>query len=102
MMFALALLVSVMQSPEATAQTDSTTYTTPAPVLKSVPFGAGERMEYVAKIGFQHVGRGSMALPGIEDARGRPAVQPPFQLKARALCFSANCVLEGGLDQATC
>jgi hypothetical protein len=101
LIFVLALLVSVVQSPEATAQTDSTTSTTPAPALKSVPFGAGERMEYVAKIGFQHVGRGSMEILGIEDVRGQPAVHTHFQLKGRALFFSANYVLESWIDQAT-
>ena len=101
LMFALALLVSVVQSPEATAQTDSMTSTTPAPVSKRFPFGAGERMEYVAKYGWNNIGRGSMEVVGVDDMRGRPAVHTKFQLKGRYLFFSANYVLESWVDQAT-
>ena len=100
MMFALTIcLVSVMAS-VATAQNDSTSYPTPSPVLKAVPFGAGERMEYVAKIGWNHVGTGSMETVGIEDVRGRPAVHTRFQLKGRWFLFSANYLLESWIDQA--
>jgi hypothetical protein len=100
LMFALALLVSVVQSPEATAQTDSTPSSTPAPVSKSFPFAAGERMEYVAKYGWNNIGRGSMEVVGVEDMRGRPAVHTKFQLKGRYLFFSANYVLESWVDRA--
>src|SRR5688500_18124579 len=100
MMFVLALLMGVVQSPEATAQADSMTSATPAAVMKSVPVSAGERMEYLAKLGFQHVGRGSMEILGVEDVRGRQAVHTHFQLKGRALFFSANYVLESWIDQA--
>jgi hypothetical protein len=98
---ALVLLTAFVRSPEATAQTDSTTVNTVTPATKPVPFGAGERMEYVAKLGFQHVGRGSMEIVDIEDVRGRPAVHTRFHLKGRALFFSANYLLESWVDQAT-
>ena len=101
LMFALTMLVAFVQSPTATAQTDSTTSSTPAPVLKAVPFGAGERMEYVAKLGPTNPGRGSMEIVGVEDVRGRMAVHTRFQLKGRALFFSANYLLESWVDQAT-
>ena len=100
-MIALAAAVLFIPSPAATAQTDATTSATVTPVLKPVPFGVGEKMEYVAKLGFQHVGRGSMEIVGIEDIRGRPAVHTNFQLKGRALFFSAHYVLESWVDQAT-
>jgi hypothetical protein len=101
LMVALALLVGAVQSPTAAAQTDSTTSAKVEPVTKAVPFGAGERMEYVAKLGWTHVGRGSMEIVGIEDVRGRPAVHTSFRLKGRALFFSASYLLESWVDQAT-
>lgn len=97
MMFALSLLMALVQAPAA-AQTDSSTYPTPTPVLKRFPFGAGERMDYVAKIGWNHVGTGSMETVGIEDVRGRPAMHTRFQLKGRWFLFSANYLLESWID----
>jgi hypothetical protein len=101
MLFVLTLLVAFVPSPTAGAQTDSTGYPTASPVLKAMPFAAGERMEYVARLGPANVGRGSMEVLGIEDVRGRPAVHTNFKLKGRALFFSANYVLESWIDQAT-
>ena len=99
-MFALTFFLAYVMASVATAQTDSTSYPTPSPVLKAVPFGAGERMEYIAKIGWNHVGTGSMETVGIEDVRGRPAVHTRFQLKGRWFLFSANYLLESWIDQA--
>lgn len=101
LLIALACLVTPVHLQQATAQTDSSTYSAPAPSTKVMPFGAGEKMEYVAKIGFTHVGRGSMETVGIEDVRGRSAVHTRFQLKGRALFYSANFLLESWVDQAT-
>lgn len=98
---ALALLAFLVPSPPATAQTDATTSGTPIPVTKPVPFGVGERMDYVAKYGWNHVGRGSMEVVGIENIRGRQAVHTNFRLKGRALFFSVNYILESWVDQAT-
>jgi hypothetical protein len=70
-------------------------------VTKAVPFGPGERMEYVAKYGWNHIGTGSMEIVGIEDIRGRPAVHTNFRLKGRWFFFSANYVLDSWVDQAT-
>jgi hypothetical protein len=75
--------------------------TPPPAVARPVPFGAGEKLEYVAKLGKMHVGRGSMEIVGIEDVRGRPAVHTNFQLKGRALFFSADYRLQSWVDQAT-
>ena len=100
MVIVSALLLGFVGSPTATAQTDSTPSTTPAPVMKSFPFGTGERMEYVAKYGWNNIGRGSMEVLRVEDLRGRPAVHTNFQLKGRYLFFSANYVLESWVDQA--
>ena len=98
---ALAVLVVLVQSPSATAQTDSTVTALVTPSTKPVPFGVGERTEYVAKMAFTHVGRGSMEVVGVDDVRGRPAVHTKFQLKGRALFFSANYMLESWVDQAS-
>jgi len=98
---ALAVLVVLVQSPSATAQSDSTATAPVTSSTKPMPFGTGERMEYVAKYGFQHIGRGSMEVVGVEDVRGRPAVHTNFRLKGRYLFFSANYVLESWVDQAT-
>lgn len=100
-MIALVMLLAFVQSPAATAQTDSTVTAPVSISTKPMPFGTGERMEYVAKYGWNHIGRGSMEIVGVEDVRGRPAVHTNFQLKGRALFFSANYVLESWVDQAT-
>jgi hypothetical protein len=101
LLFSLILLLGVVQLPEATAQTDSTSSTVVTPPSKAVPFAAGERMEYVAKYGWQHVGQGSMEIVGIDDIRGKPAVHTTFRLKGRMLFYSANYILESWIDQAT-
>ncbi|HEY5544459.1 MAG TPA: DUF3108 domain-containing protein [Gemmatimonadaceae bacterium] len=100
-MIALAMLLVPVQSPRATAQNDSTAPAIVALPSRPVPFGAGERMEYVVKLGWMNPGRGSMEIVGVEDVRGRPAVHTRFQLKGRALFFSANYLLESWVDQAT-
>jgi len=100
-LIALVLLVVFVQSPAATAQTDSTVTAPVTPSTKSMPFGAGERMDYVVKLGWMNPGRGSMEIVGVEDIRGRSAVHTRFQLKGRALFFSANYLLESWVDQAT-
>jgi hypothetical protein len=98
---ALAMLVVPVQSPRATAQTDSTASAPVSLSTRAVPFGAGERMEYVVKWGKINPGRGSMEIVGVEDVRGRPAVHTRFQLRGRALFFTANYLLESWVDQAT-
>jgi hypothetical protein len=100
-MIAIAMLVVPAQSPRATAQTDSTISAPVVHSTRAVPFGAGERMEYVARWGKINPGRASMEIVGVEDVRGRPAVHTRFQLKGRALFFSANYLLESWVDQAT-
>lgn len=97
----LAALIVVVPSPTATAQNDSTASAPVITATKPMPFGPGERMEYVAKLGWNHVGSGSMEVVGIEDVRGRPAVHTAFRLKGRALFFSASYMLESWVDQAT-
>ncbi len=99
-MIPFVLILILGQSLPATSQTDSTSSAPVASVTRAMPFGAGERMEYVAKLGFTHVGSGSMEIVGIEDVRGRQAVHTNFRLKGRALFFSANYVLESWVDQA--
>ena len=100
-MIPLVLTLALAQSLQATPQTDSTSTAQPPSVTRAMPFGAGEKMEYVAKYGPTHIGRGSMEIVGIEDIRGRPAVHTNFQLKGRWLMFSANYTLESWVDQAT-
>ena len=101
MLIAGALLLGFVQSPTATAQTDTTNSTRSTTVTRSFPFGVGERMEYVAKYGFQHIGTGSMEVANVEDIRGRPAVHTNFRLKGRWFFFSANYLLDSWVDQAT-
>jgi hypothetical protein len=101
MMIALAMLVVPLQSPRAIAQTDSTASAPVVIATGAVPFGAGERMDYVVKLGFMNPGRGSMEIVGVEDVRGQPAMHTRFQLKGRALFFSANYLLESWVDQST-
>ena len=97
----LAFLMTLTQTSVAPAQTDATASVIATTPSKPFPFGAGEKLEYVAKLGSVHVGRGSMEITGIEDVRGRPAVHTNFRLRGRALFFSADYRLESWVDQAT-
>ncbi len=99
-LFAVALLLGLVHSP-STAQSDSVSSSGVTSVRKPVPFEPGERMEYIAKYGWNHIGTGSMEIVGIEDIRGRPAVHTNFRLKGRWFFFSANYVLDSWVDQAT-
>ena len=102
MILPLMLTLVLGQSLQATSpQTDSTSIAQPPAVTRPMPFGTGEKMEYVAKLGFTHVGSGSMEVLGVQDIRGRPAVHTNFRLKGRALFFSADYRLESWVDQAT-
>ena len=98
---ALVLLATFARPSEAVVQTDSTAVALARPAPRPMPFGAGERMEYIAKVGWNHVGTGSMETVGIVDVRGRPAVHTRFQLKGRWFFFRANYLLESWIDQAT-
>jgi uncharacterized protein DUF3108 len=100
-MIPLVLTLILGQSLPATSQTDSTSTAPVATVTRPMPFGAGERMEYVARMGPMNPGRGSMEIVGVEDVRGRTAVHTRFQLRGRAFFFSANYLLESWVDQAT-
>jgi len=100
-MIPLALLVALVQSPVATAQSDSTTTTPVVTARTPAAFNVGERMDYVAKWGKINPGRGSMEIVGVEDVRGKPAVHTRFQLKGRALFFSASYLLDSWVDRDT-
>ncbi len=89
---ALALLPSTRVSAQ---QTDSTAA---ARTSRPIPYGPGERMEYVVKYGFMNPGRGSMEVVGIEDVRGRPALHTRFELKGK-LFVSVHYLLESWVDR---
>ena len=99
-LIAPVLLALLIQSPAATAQTDASAVTVAAPTPKPMPFGAGERLDYIAKVGWNHVGTGSMETVGIEDVRGHQAVHTRFQLKGRWVFYRANYLLESWIDQS--
>ena len=102
MILPLMLTLVLGQSLQATPpQTDSTSIAQPPAVTRRMPFGTGEKMEYVARMGPMNPGGGSMEIVGVQDIRGRPAVHTRFQLKGRALFFSANYLLESWVDQET-
>jgi hypothetical protein len=101
MWIATLALAIVAQSPSAGAQTDATAMPSTPATTRPMPFGPGERMDYVAKLGPTHVGTGTMETVGIEDVRGRPAVHTRFTLRGRALFYRANYLLESWVDQAT-
>lgn len=63
------------------------------------PYGPGERMDYVARVGPFNPGRGSMEVVGIEDVRGRPALHTRFQLRGR-MFVKVNYLLESWVDLA--
>jgi hypothetical protein len=93
MLTVLVSLASFAQSPAAGAQTDSLAPGT----VRFVPYGPGERMEYVARYGPWNPGHGSMEVVGVEDVRGRPALHTRFQLKGR-MFVSVNYLLESWVD----
>ena len=97
----LVLLAAVVHSPMASAQTDSISVAPVRPAPKAMPFGVGERMEYVAKVGPMHVGRGSMEVLGIEELRGLQAVHTRFTLNGRWFFYRANYLLESWIDKTT-
>lgn len=96
---ALMFVTGLVHTPPATAQNDATASAAPTPLARPMPFGVGERMEYVAKLGKMHVGSGSMEVVGVEDLRGRPAVHTKFMLHGRWLFYTANYLLESWVDQ---
>lgn len=98
---ALIGMTFVIQSPHAVAQSDATSASTVPAIVKPMPFGVGERMEYVAKVGPWTPGRGAMEVVGVDDIRGRPAVHTRFTLKGRWLFYSVSYLLESWVDQAT-
>jgi len=87
------MALSLTQAPPIASQTDSVTAT-----RRALPFGPGERMEYVARYGPWNPGRGSMEVIGVEDIRGRPALHTRFVLKGR-MFVSVNYLLESWVDQ---
>jgi hypothetical protein len=95
MLVATVLALSLAQAPPAAAQTDSATEVKAA---RPVPYGPGERMEYVARYGMMNPGHGSMEVIGVEDVRGRPALHTRFELKGR-LFVSVHYLLESWVDQ---
>lgn len=97
----LGLFLTLAPSPTATAQTDATARPEPGTVARSMPFLVGERMEYVAKMGKMHVGRGSMETVGLVDIRGREAVHTRFALNGRWLFYRANYLLESWIDTSS-
>jgi hypothetical protein len=96
MLTVLAIMAGLAQSPTVGAQTDTTAVD--ASTRRAVPFGPGERMEYVAKYGVFNPGRGSMAVVGVEDVRGRPALHTRFELKGRMI-VSVHYLLDSWVDQ---
>ncbi|HEX6314715.1 MAG TPA: DUF3108 domain-containing protein [Gemmatimonadaceae bacterium] len=97
----LVLTLAFVSSPVATAQNDVTSSPSAITVTKPMPFGVGERLEYVAKVGPMHVGRGSMETLGVEDVRGRSAMHTRFTLNGRWFFYRANYLLESWIDQPT-
>jgi hypothetical protein len=97
----LVLALALGSSPIATAQNDVTSSPPAIPVAKPMPFGVGERLEYVAKVGYMHVGRGSMETLGVEDVRGRSAMHTRFTLNGRWFFYRANYLLESWIEQSS-
>lgn len=68
----------------------------------AVPFGLGERAEYVVSLGLLgNVGRASMEVVGIEEVHGHPTYHLRFDLRGQVLVGSVDDTFESWLDVET-
>lgn len=67
----------------------------------SVPFGAGERLEYDVKFGFVKVGSGHMEVVGTESIRGREAWRTRFIVSGGIPGYRVNDRLESWFDTSS-
>jgi uncharacterized protein DUF3108 len=64
----------------------------------TVPFRAGERLEYDVKFGPLHVGNGSMEVVGVDTVRGKEAWHTAFNVRGGTFFYRVNDRLESWLD----
>lgn len=67
----------------------------------SVPFGAGERMEYDVKFGALRVGNAHMEVVGLESLRGRQAWHTAFWVQGGNFLYRVNDMYESWMDEET-
>jgi hypothetical protein len=80
-----------------TAEAQATTAVA-TPAHATVPFGAGERMEYDVKFGALHVGSAHMEVVGLESLRGHPAWHTAFFVQGGNFLYRVNDVYESWMD----
>jgi hypothetical protein len=67
----------------------------------TVPFGAGERMEYDVKFGALRVGNAHMEVVGLENIRGRQAWHTAFWVQGGNFLYRVNDMYESWMDAQT-
>jgi hypothetical protein len=65
---------------------------------RTVPFGAGEKLDYDVKFGFLHVGSGQMEVVGTENVRGREAWRARMIVSGGIPGYRVNDRLESWFD----
>src|SRR3954471_15128444 len=66
-----------------------------------VPFKAGEKLTYAAKVNFISAGTATMSVEGIETIRDRPTYHTIFNVKGRVLFFHVDDHYESWFDTTT-
>jgi Protein of unknown function (DUF3108) len=100
--YGLFALSAAGSSPLA-AQTPAGAQTVAGSAVKhaSVPFAAGERMEYEVRFGVLRVGNAQMEVVGLENLRGRPAWHTAFWVRGGNFMYRVNDVYESWMDAET-
>jgi hypothetical protein len=95
---AAATGTSWAQTTPANPTTAAQTVAASAGKRASVPFGAGERLQYDVRFGSIRVGNANMEVVGLDNVRGRPAWHTAFWVRGGNFLYRVNDVYESWID----
>jgi hypothetical protein len=98
---AVASLAAMTPARALRAQDATRTILPTASSRASVPFGAGERLDYDVKFGFVKVGSGQMEVVGTESIRGREAWRARFVVSGGIPGYRVNDRMESWFDTSS-
>jgi hypothetical protein len=103
LVFTLALLTlgSARAVPQTSTSTAYVSPSAPAPGASSVPWAAGEYLEYTLKVGFISAGSGRMQVIGQDSIRGRMAWRLSFNVTGGFLFAHVNDSYDSWMDVQT-
>lgn len=93
------LATTAAQSPPGS--TDSPSDSGTAVNLEDVPFGPGEHMSYMVKLGIFEVGEGYMSVQGLDTIRGHPTYHLTMYIAGGVPFYSMEDKFESWLDART-